>query len=325
MKAWRPEFGTAALTILLTCLGILFISWYADLLGDFPNLRQSAGIFPMVTTPHIASNPVQEGTVDELILHYVRLYVNRTFEVPLEFLHCLGVYSAVINLQPSVIYLHTTSPTPFPFENCEKLLNVTIDWPPVKTFIVALQFTMNGQYIRQMSHEADIRKLKALEEYGGIVLDFDVYIINGSSLQNLLRSSECVVCYEDQFAPDMLVNGGLLGCWKAHARFPQLVLEESYRQNYDAEDWLYNIGYEPWQILQRHNGTATVLDGPCNHVARDWSRDYGSRNWTSLPAYHSYAHNDPATRKQVLKWDNALGEVARWLLLGSSNLSELIN
>ncbi|GAU97316.1 hypothetical protein RvY_08635 [Ramazzottius varieornatus] len=251
--------------------------------------------------------------MDELILHYVRLYVNQTFEVPLEFLHCLGVYSAVINLKPTVIYLHTTRSTPFPFENCDKLLNVTIDWPPIKTFIVALQPTMNGQYVRQISHEADIRKLKAVEEYGGIVLDFDVLIINGSSLRYSLRSSECLICYEDQYFLEILVNGGFLGCHKKHARFPQLVLEESYEKDYaTGTDWLYNSGVVPWELLQRHNDTATVLDGPCNHGAGNWSQGYGSD--------HSYTHNDLATREQVLTWQNALGEIARWLLASSSNL-----
>ncbi|GAU97317.1 hypothetical protein RvY_08636 [Ramazzottius varieornatus] len=304
--------------------GVLLVTWYSELLHlvdiEFSNLRRSGAIFPLFIKEEIASNFAEGDNEEELILHYVRLYASWKTKTPLGFLDCLGLYSAIINLQPSVIYLHTTNPTPFLFLNCEKLLDVTIKWPPIKTLVVTLHYVMNGQYIREIAHEADIYKLKAVEEYGGIVLDFDVLVINGSSLRNSLRSSECVICYEDQYGP-LIANGGLLGCREEHARFPQLVLEESYKKNYHAGDWLYNSAILPWDIFQRHNDTATVLDGPCNHANGNWSGNYGTDNWTSLPAYHSYIHDAQARREKVLKWDSPVGEVARWLLPGSFNLS----
>ena len=49
---------------------------------------------------------------------------------------------------------------------------------------------IGGRRPRYIEHEADYVKLNALHRHGGVTLDFDVIIVNGTQEQRL---SECVL------------------------------------------------------------------------------------------------------------------------------------
>ena len=246
---------------------------------------------------------------DTLILNYVRVYENPTKPAPLSVLDCLGALSVAINLKPDLILVHTNNISVNPLALCDSLLNLSgIIWPPVQLNPVELHRNMSGKRITYIAHEADVRKLQAVEEYGGLVLDFDVYVTNGTLLRSLLKQYPCIVCHE----VDRL-NAGFLGCRKPHARYPQLILDEVYRKNYNPECWLCSSGTKPFNILKRNNGTAAMVDGVCDHD----SGVVKVKNWETLPAFHSYWHQNPFTLKDTQKLNSTLGDIFRWLLKGA--------
>ncbi|GAV00471.1 hypothetical protein RvY_11314 [Ramazzottius varieornatus] len=242
-----------------------------------------------------------------LTVNYVHLYDNPAKPRPLNFLGCLGAYSAALNLEPDRILIHTNNASLNPLVQCDSLLNMTIRWPLVEVIKVGLQKKMNNKAIGTIQHEADIRKLQSVEEYGGLVLDFDVYVINGTLLRWLMQQHPCIVCHE----VDRL-NAGFLGCQQPHARYPQLVLEESYRKRYNPNCWLCNSGQEPWNVLQKNKETALVVNGVCDHP----SGVVEAENWETLPAFHSYWHYN-LDLKGARTLDSTLGVVFRWLLKGA--------
>ncbi|GAU97146.1 hypothetical protein RvY_08498 [Ramazzottius varieornatus] len=179
------------------------------------------------------SSAVVRAKPDEILLHYVRLYhlsnLSLNADDSLGFLDCMGAYSAIVlNLKPASIYVHTSAPWFWPFANCEILLNITIDWTSVELINAPLHVNASGKRIEKIEHEADLRKLKAVEEYGGISMDFDVLTLKG--------------------------------CQTPHSRYPQLILKESYETNFIPNCWVCNSGVLPWQILARHNDTVVILD-----------------------------------------------------------------
>ena len=187
---------------------------------------------------------------DLLIVHYVRLFAEGQTGQLLHFVDCLGLYSVFLVLKPDRILLHTNTKDVWPFDNCETSLNKTLDWSIVQTILTPLQHSTNGTKITFIEHEADIRKLRALEEYGGVALDFDVVIINGSAVRDIWESTPCFVCWE----PDRnSANLGFLGCRSRHARYPQLILQQ-YQVAYQPHCWSCNSGFVPWNISKTNEG-----------------------------------------------------------------------
>ncbi|GAU90776.1 hypothetical protein RvY_03150 [Ramazzottius varieornatus] len=254
----------------------------------------------------------------DLIVHYVRyydsLYPNKDTD-SLKLLDCLGIYSVILNLKPTVIYVHTNVPSFWPFDRCESLMNVTIRWPAVEFIYAARKFVASGKRIGWIQHEADIRKMIVIEEYGGLTLDFDVYIVNGTEVRRLLAENPCIVCHEGA-----VINAGFFGCREPHARFPQLVLKKSYLRNYDPKCWTCNSGAIPMKILKQNTATAMLVDNVCNAPIWDQRADFndgrGVFGWKEKPAYHSFFHNSTFSLKDAMKLDSRLGDVFRWILKG---------
>lgn len=227
-----------------------------------------------------------------LIVHYVRLYPvpePNNNDHSLDVLDCLSVYSVLLNLKPQSIYLHTNVPSFWPFGTCESHLAVTIDWSLVKVFCAPFQYTSGIKRISHIAHEADIRKFRAVEEYGGLVLDFDVYVINGVLLRQLMEKHPCIVCHEID-----RLNAGFFGCRTRQAEYPKLVLA-SYHAKYNPYCWLCSSGYEPFAIWKKNQDIASVIAGVCDHE----SGVVETEKWATLPAFHSYWHRSSFTVQDV--------------------------
>ncbi|GAV07953.1 hypothetical protein RvY_17726 [Ramazzottius varieornatus] len=263
-----------------------------------------------------------------LIVHYVRYYNVSTptkEDNSLGLLDCLGLYSVILNLEPDVIYVHTNVPSFWPFDRCETTMNVTIRWPHVELIYAPYEYVANGQRIGWITHEADIRKMTVVEKYGGLTLDFDVYIISGIKVRHLLADNPCIICYEaignTMTDADDAVNVGFFGCREPHSTFPQLVLEESYKKNYHSSCWLCNIGIIPMKILRNHTEAAVLVHNVCDTPSwidrNDFNEDRGVFSWKEKPAFHSFFHNSTFSLDDVMKLDSDLGDVFRWILKGS--------
>ena len=189
-----------------------------------------------------ADEPDTTSFPDPFIVHYVLLHKHLNPDVQtssLSYIECLSVLSVMKNLRPDFIYLHTNIPEFWPFRTCENLIT---NWTTVKLIPSSRKFTMNGRRILYIQHEADIRRLEVVAEFGGLALDFDVYVINGTELRSLLGRYPCVVCRED--APKL--NAGFLACRK-NAKYPRMLLERSYEQDYLPNEWVWNSGIVPFR------------------------------------------------------------------------------
>ncbi|GAV01826.1 hypothetical protein RvY_12472 [Ramazzottius varieornatus] len=143
------------------------------------------------------------------------------------------------------------------------------DWSNLQLFPVRLKNFTAGQRIKDIQHEADIAKLKALYECGGLVLDFDVYILNGTLLRHKLATSSCLSYHEDPGEYNDRLNAGFLGCLEPKAEFPKRVLDV-YGRDYRPKEWACNSGEQPFRIMHEYPHTVTLDDWICNEP--EWIR-----------------------------------------------------
>ena len=194
----------------------------------------------------------------------------------------------------------------------------------IKLVPVARNFMMNGSRIGRIEHEADIVKFQAVEEHGGLVLDFDVFIVNGEGIREWMTENPCVICHEGHEVigenNKPRVNAGFFGCLREHARFPQLILEESYAENFRPNEWMYNSGIKPLEILEDHPETAVLVENVCNNPAwlnkDDFNLRRGRYSWTDRKAYHSYFHDSSFSTRDLVKLNSTLGDMLRWIMSG---------
>ncbi|GAU90540.1 hypothetical protein RvY_02943 [Ramazzottius varieornatus] len=193
---------------------------------------------------------------------------NPTVADQLSFLECLSLRSVVKNLKPDQIIIHTNVVDFWPLDSCNELVT---NWTGIHLKYLPRRFTMKGQRIKWISHEVDIAKLSVLRHYGGLTLDFDVFIINGTEVRRLLNSAPCIICDENPKDRDgFKVNAGFFGCFhKELAQYPALIREQSYDADYKASKWVYNIGLKAMKILRKYPKTAVLVENICNNPAWD--------------------------------------------------------
>ncbi|RFU78228.1 glycosyl transferase [Trichoderma arundinaceum] len=114
------------------------------------------------------------------IVHFVYVVNDPLSDLHFEFKHYLSIYSVHHYWQPHVIYLHTNA-HPDVLERCRsgslgKWSKLLVDLPNIQ-FINATIPTHagNGKEIQGMEHKSDFVRVKAVHEYGGVYIDFDVY------------------------------------------------------------------------------------------------------------------------------------------------------
>ncbi|XP_055345417.1 uncharacterized protein LOC129593226 [Paramacrobiotus metropolitanus] len=243
-------------------------------------------------------NPVDDcidENADDLPVHLVRLYHAQPepWKHSLCWTECLSLLSIMHFMQPRRIYLHTNFPDYWPFDTCENLIS---NYSSLKIISTRRAFHTGGWRLHSwpsfIAHEADLVKLYALQRYGGLALDFDVFVLpNITHILRILKEYECVISRE----ADMKANIGFIGCRK-QARFIGDILHR-YRTDYRPE-WTYNSGDVPMLLYHADSGHRlnVYLD---DETARNpniterklmWDRK-GLVNWRAKPAYHSFYHN----------------------------------
>uniref|UniRef100_A0A0G4I678 Nucleotide-diphospho-sugar transferase domain-containing protein n=1 Tax=Chromera velia CCMP2878 TaxID=1169474 RepID=A0A0G4I678_9ALVE len=105
------------------------------------------------------------------------------------------------------------------------------------------------------SHRADVVKLLTVSEMGGVSLDFDVFLFNGTALLEAQRVSECLLGNDLHYhlhnpSDKFRTNAGFFSCI-AHSGFlRQWALE--YWRDYVPTDWLYNVDTIPSRIARKY-------------------------------------------------------------------------
>lgn len=96
-----------------------------------------------------------------------------------------------------------------------------------------------------ISHEADYIKLSTILREGGIFMDFDVVILNGTKLRLMQERSECVIGRDNPRCTQ--VCAGFYSC-VPNSIFIRKWLD-SYENDYKPKIWVYNAGEIPSHLL----------------------------------------------------------------------------
>ena len=152
-------------------------------------------------------------------------------------------------------------------------------------------------------------------QYGGIYLDYDVFIVNSL---NPLRKYEITLGKER--TPKF--NAGTIIAHK-DALYLQVVYQ-SYRDNYRPFDWDYNCARLPYQIYLKHPEMVHVEQ--YRLTTPDWSERQLLWNdvidWSNLYTIHTMMHLNwvEYTPESIRDMNNTFGEITRHLYYGSKKL-----
>ena len=176
-----------------------------------------------------------------------------------------------------------------------------------------------------ITHEADMHKIEIALKEGGIVMDFDVIILNGANLRRQQAISECVLGIERECT---FVNSGFLSC-VSNSTFVRL-WRENYEEDYRNKwsDYLYNSGEYPASVLRQcpscynvyldpeiaMNPDAGAPGGP-GPGRKPWIQ-YGQVDWRNKTVVHLLLHHlqVPKTKYLLNLWDCPYTDIVKFIL-----------
>ena len=299
----------------LLCSIVLFSS--AGFQNAFTNGKISptiSRIWSISQSTRIFLTKDDEFDVRNISVHFVRIYPTSAPNSPdhdLCFLECVALLSVLKHLQPENIMLHTNAPTFSPFSSCRTWIT---DLSMIKILPLVPNTSIGGKNITILHHQADIAKLKILREFGGVVMDMDVFVINGTFIREVLRNFTCMLSQEGS----QMLNAGFAACRKG-AKWPGILLE-FYKKDY-RKDWYYNSAVIPFRILRRNRALQrtvyvddTISDNPEGKEGYKMLRMKGMVDWRRKVAFQSFYHNCRLGLGDLNGMDTGFGELLRWIL-----------
>ena len=254
------------------------------------------------------------------IVHFI-WYNEET--IPIHFHHLLAMMSAHQVLKPEVILFHTDRvPSGEYWEEAKNIPSLKVNYrnPPTTLF---------GEPVKKpkfYTSHSNVDRVKILQEYGGIYLDLDVFVIKG--FDELRRKYNCIIGQE----LETKACGSVIGCSK-DSLFLTLWLN-SYLDDYRMDEWAYNTGKVPYNLARRYPHLVymepTKINQPnfkdiaqiwsANHTF-DWRNNYSVhilyRIWKDMSQYYNNIEPSPKTIKTM---KNTFGEMARNIYYGSPEI-----
>ncbi|XP_055356181.1 uncharacterized protein LOC129601410 [Paramacrobiotus metropolitanus] len=218
-----------------------------------------------------------------LYLHYVR-FKREKKPVEFRFVDYLSVLSAVQRLQPNVIMVHGDEEPTGKYWNLSKE-NHRVQFRKIQSVKQTGWLDNAPRDIHVLEHRADIAKLDALLQYGGVAADFDVYFLRGQRLRQLIRAGRFITCYGNKEGYNMGLLAGpatskILWAWR-----------RSYTDIY-TPDWNFNSGFVPKFLSYLYPQEAYVLNNTCNnpHPFRlyPFFHEPDAIRWENSMAIHAY-------------------------------------
>ncbi|KAL7799241.1 hypothetical protein V8C37DRAFT_367084 [Trichoderma ceciliae] len=114
------------------------------------------------------------------IAHFVYILNDPASDLRFEFKHYLSIFSAQHHWKPENIYLHTNA-HPDVVESCRngslgKWSKLLFELPNLQVVNATVPtHAGNGKEIQGLEHKSDFVRVKAVHEFGGVYIDFDVY------------------------------------------------------------------------------------------------------------------------------------------------------
>lgn len=220
------------------------------------------------------------------VVHYVWSNRSPKSEFRMSFTQYVSVLSVHTFFRPTEIIVHTDAePVGEFWTKLKKKTNI-------RTEVVNISRKIGTKPAAGVEHAADYYKLKhILLKHGGIVMDFDIVILNGTRLREMQRASECYLGCEQYCT---LLNIGFVSCIKNSTFVMQWV--NGYETDYRSKDWhvwLYNSGVYPAELLTRkkhcfnHWIDPDIAQHPDMWTKGDWLVP-NRVNWKSKSVAHHF-------------------------------------
>jgi hypothetical protein len=242
------------------------------------------------------------------IVHYAKL-TRGGHRLTLNFREYTSVLSVYKFLQPKRIIFHV-------YTGMEgKYWDIINSWKNVQITVNKIPHVrmIGGRPAAYIQHEADYVKLRALYEHGGVTLDFDVVIVNGTKLRQEQRIAECVLSEEGEY-----INGGFHSCIN-HSSYIGKWLE-GYNKDYRPDLWLHNVSFKPTFLLTGKDSTVcynvylddTISIHPNWGKKREWLES--NVKWSTKTAAHYFVKDLIANDdERLLKGSHSLAQLLRYV------------
>ncbi|CAG2107381.1 unnamed protein product, partial [Medioppia subpectinata] len=271
---------------------ILACFTFIKLVNNFSDYHIVYKTFPTVSCDkqHIQSPLVKPDPPDQYntrgfpfdivpnIIHYVLFNVSE-----IHFAHFISILSVLKNQRPDRIYIHC---------DCRELrgdrwrrvvaiARLTGTELTVRTIDRPTEvFGRNLSVEYGLWHAADVTRIQALREFGGVYLDRDVYVIKSFSE---FFKYEMTVDFETE---NVLCNQVLIT--HKNARFLSQYYE-TYRE-YNASEWYYNAGERPVlevinkqpHIIHRMDGQFGCRPSICPYLYTEANKDWKTSGYYSI-------------------------------------------
>ena len=245
------------------------------------------------------------------IVHFVRF---TKCSHPLEFTEMMSILSAHKNQRPDVLYIHCN-------------IEPTGEWwlellTKVKVKVVHRDIPMRVGYnnISDLQHATEVTKLHILMEYGGIMLDTDVIVLNSL---NDLRFYNFTMGKEK--APKL--SSGII-----IARNDSEFLHRwyrNYREDYKGIPSDYNCCTVPYKIAQKHVDLIhieaiklTTPDWMDKHLLYVFSNSNLIISWREFYVVHLMFHNREGrvyNPEYIKSLRNLVGKILRLIYYGTED------
>ena len=243
------------------------------------------------------------------LIQYAKLTKNENdTTVSLSFMEYMALMSAYKFLRPETIMIHTYTDLTGEYWNMVQHWNTSFVVNKVQR-VKKLGSKVVPAY--RITHQADFIKVRGLYEFGGIISDFDVIIVNGTKLKEWQKKAECVLSLEED-----LINAGFNSCIK-NSVFVKKWLD-GYYKHYVSSSWMYNAGRRPKEILEKdavcYNMyvVGNIAFNPNWNHYFEWLRKDGV-DWRHKVAAHYFNRTMKNYDEAVLREDNSFGEMLRYV------------
>ena len=248
------------------------------------------------------------------VVHYVKLSPTTGDEVTISFREYIAMMSAYKLLRPKEILVHS---------NVDRIRGEYWDlvqkWLGTSVTVnkVSRVTSLNGKHVNWIENAADYVKVSQLLEHGGLVMDFDVIVINGTRFKEEQRRSECVIAQEGH-----TLNAGFVSCTKNSSFVRQWL--DGYHSDYRPTIWVHNAADVPRDILLGKLSSAcynmylddTICINPgWEEASKQWLSHGGVPDWRQKTAAHYFLNrvNLPTDADKLLSSNTSLGEMLRFI------------
>lgn len=267
------------------------------------------------------------------LVHFVRFSKNPT-QAQMDFVQFMSILSVERFLQPRLIIIWANhEPSGFYYKLLQQHI-FCLKWQPLQP-----PSTIGNKTVIAVTHLADYVKLRKVYKYGGVALDYDLAVVNGTKLkQQLQKRQECVFSCEYYPVQEVDLKGncsslnlGALACYPK-SEFVASILR-GYKHDYRPELFLYNSNYYGISLLKRNPALnkRIILDNtisayPIYSRRNNWLKPDGVPHWKSKTMAHYYFKRIELSSKssfmtdfQLVFMNNSLGELYRHVLSLSSS------